>query len=53
MPQKEKLTVTISKANKKTIQTKAAEITKITHDKINLSLGLRAILDDYEATHTN
>lgn len=52
MPQKEKLTVTITAQNKKTIETKAAEIAKITHDKINLSLGLRAILDDYKDTHT-
>ena len=52
MDQKIKLTVTITAANKKTIRTKAAEITKITHDKINLSLGLRAILDEYESTHT-
>lgn len=48
MTQKEKITVTITAANKKTIRTKAEKIAKAANEPINLSLGLRAILNEYE-----
>lgn len=50
MAQKIKLTAMITNTQLKTIQAKAEKIAKITHDDFNLSLGLRAILDEYADT---
>ena len=44
---KVKLTATITEANLKTIQTKAEKIAKAANEPINLSMGLRAILNEY------
>jgi 3-deoxy-D-manno-octulosonic-acid transferase len=48
MDKKVKITTTITEANFKTIRTKAEKIAKAANEPINLSMALRAILNEYE-----